>query len=118
MRSSELSCLRTVDQFRDLAVRSGAQIERSLVMATSQLERGRISLEVKDGEIEVRLRVVGLKLDRLAHFILGAGVPSFAPDGDAEVVVNARILRLQKCRLGERGEAGVEFVLLVVDDPE
>src|SRR4051812_19705874 len=31
MRSSELSCLRAVDQFCHLAVRSGAQIERALV---------------------------------------------------------------------------------------
>ncbi len=87
-------------------------------MPARELDGGRRPLEVKDGEIEVRLRVVRRELDGLAHLVLGAEIPAFAADRDAEIVVRPRVLRLVIDGLRERGQRGVELVRFVINDAE
>src|SRR5205085_8290349 len=67
----------------EVAVVSGAGVERLLIMPASQLDGWRLAGEINRGQIQVRIRIIRLELDSFAKSRLGGAAESFAGQREA-----------------------------------
>ena len=106
------------DAFGEFFIRLRNEIERALVVAAREFHRGRGSLHVDHGEIEMRVGGFRIEFQRAAQFLLACAVPAAPAKCRAEVLVGAGIVRGVQHGLREMGVRGVEFIPLVGTDAE
>src|ERR1051326_3882886 len=94
-----------IQQLLQLGVLRHAEFLRLLVMLAGEIGRGRRLRRVHDGEIEMRLGVVGIEVDSLAQLLLGGGLPALLAAGDAEIVVRLGVLRVEREGFGQRRDS-------------
>src|ERR1700676_5489568 len=87
-------------------------------MAASEFNSRRLTFQVKNCEVKVRLGVLLIELDCLTHFVLGTFQPTTFPNQDAQIEMGFRILRIKIDGLTESRQAGVKIIFLVIDNPE
>ena len=80
----------------ELGIRRRAEVERLLVVIARQFHVGRALFGVDDGQVEMRVGVLRVDLDRAANFLFAGGRPAFLAEHDAEVVVRFGVVRIER----------------------
>src|SRR5579862_4617007 len=87
-------------------------------MAAREFDRGRGSLEVKQGEVEMGLSHLRGEFEGSPQFRLGAGEPALLANGYGEEIVSPRVFGIEQHRLAERREGGICLVGVAIKHAE
>ena len=87
-------------------------------MQLGLLFRWRLRGRVDDGEIVVRVGVIGIGGDRQVHLFLGCFLPAFLARGDTEIIVRDVAFWIDRESASQFCHCVVELALAVVNDAE
>ena len=80
--------------------------------------RGRLAGRVNHRQIEMGVRVIRVRRDRVEHFLFGGFLPALLARGDAEIIMRRRALRINAERGRQLRDRLVEFALPIIDDAQ
>ena len=105
-------------QLLERGIGLGAQRSRLHVMQFGLLLGGRLVGGVNDREIEMRIRVIGIRRDRVEHFLFRRLLPALLARGNAKIIMRRRALRIDPERFRQLRDRIVILALAIINNPE
>jgi len=99
-----------------LGIGFGAEFQGAVVMASGQFDGGRLTFKIENREIKMGLGILFVQLDRLSDFVFRRRQPPSFANQNAQIKVCFGVTRIEIDCLAESSQAGIQFILLVVDD--